>query len=203
MRRHAVPIGVAVLALGLIWWTRDADDGGPVVELDTDVLDCRDNLLAIYDGLRVLSEREGQPPNNTGVAFFAELVSSGVWANDAESAGRLTCPGPGALPAPAETDYTDLPGLTPRSSAYAGRDSLNHPLSKFPSGGPEVEVLIACDNAAGSNHEGALNVLYSDRTVRTFELEKLLAAERVPAESDRILVGPDSPLEELRVLLAD
>jgi len=203
LTRRAVPVFVLVLALALFWWTRPSDDGGPRHDVDSDVRACVENLQAIYDGLRAYRERHGHAPQGSGPAFFAELIASGVWNNDPENARRLTCPGPGATPVPPGTDYADPSSLGPASSAYAGRDSARHPLLKFPAGGEELQALVACDNARGMNHAGVVNVLYSDRTVKTFDLERLVADGILPGGTTTLVVGADSPLEELRVLLAD
>jgi hypothetical protein len=200
-RRRLVPLVVAILCLALFWWTQDGGEELPEALADSDVRDCSANLQAIYDGLRAYNERFGHAPESSGVAFFAELVSSGVWENTPSSVARLTCPGKNAHPIPEGTRFDDPSSLTSASSAYAGRNVAAHPLPGFPSGGRDVQALVACDNATGLNHDGVMNVLYSDRTVKTFTLAQLIAREVAPEGSVTIVIGPDAPLEELRALV--
>jgi len=204
MQRRAIPIAVAALALALFWWTRPGDDRrGPYSEMDSDVQECTDNLLAIHDGLKAYHERFGHLPEPSGVAFLAELVRSGVWENTPASVARLTCPGAHAQPVPAGTRYDRPETLTAASSAYAGPDVEHHPLPRFPAGGPELQALVACDNAHGSNHDGVSNVLYSDRSVRSFTLAQLRERGDVPETAVYLVIGPDSPLEDVRTLVGD
>lgn len=188
--------------LGLFWWTRGRGER-PFPAVGSDVRECKSNLQEIYRGLRAYRDQHGHAPQASGVAFFAALIADGVWENTAANARKLTCPGRGAHAVPDGVDFADLASLGPASSAYAGRDVANHPLAKFPSGGAEIETLIACDDAGGMNHDGALNVLLSDGTVKTLLLDQLIEEGRLPADATNIPVGPDSPLEELRVLVAD
>ena len=203
MNRRLVPLGVLVVALLLLWWTSSSSDQGPLDEMESDVRTCTDNLLAIYDGIREYDERFGHPPSGSGVAFFAELVESGIWKDAPGSVARLTCPGPNAHPVPDGTSFAVVAGLTSASSAYAGRNMKDHPLEQFPSGGPDVQALVACDNANGSNHDGITNVLYSDRTVKTFEVEKLRERGVLSEDTDVLRIGPNSPLTDVRKLIAD
>ena len=46
-----------------------------------------------------------------------------------------------------------------------------------------------------------VNVLYSDRTVKSFEYELLRAKGLLGPEDELLVIGPGSPLEELRVLV--
>lgn len=194
--RRVVPWVVVLVAIGLFWWTRRNPGKSPFPAVASDVTACRDDLRAIYTGLREYASRFGSAPAEPGDAFFLALITSGVWPDTAESRRLLTCPGRHARPA-----TFDL--AAGAASAFAGRDTKNHPLAKFPSGGAELEPLVACDNAAGMNHDGAMNVLYSDGSVRTFRLEDLIAAGKLPAGTTDIPVGPDSPLEDLRKLVVD
>jgi len=198
-RHIVVPAVVVALAAGLYFYR-----GGeaPIVDLPDDVRTCTDNLRAIYRGLGEYHQREGHLPAASGNAFLAALVVEGVWPDDAESRARLTCPGRGAEPVPAGLDLRS-PDLPPSASAYAARDNLGHPLAKFPSGGSELEPLVACDNAHGMNHDGRMNVLYSDGQVRTFVIAQEIEAGRLPAGTTTIPVGPGSPIEDLRPLVGD
>lgn len=174
-------------------------------EFSSDVEHCKANLREVYAGLRAYADREGHPPTGSGVAFFAELVTSGVWPRDEAHARLLTCPGVApeelGLPASPADWFPSLEALGPDSSAYAGRDSERAPLPSFP--GPGTEALMACDNQRGANHAGITNVLMADGSVLSLELATEQAAGRVPPGAERITVGPDSPLRELRALSAD
>lgn len=177
--RTAVPWVVALLGIGLIWYTRRGPAEGVFPDVPSDVHVCKENLRAIYSGLRDFKAEKGAAPAQPGQAFFQELITSGVWEDNEENRAKLTCAG---------------------SGSYAGRDTAAHPLAKFPSGGAEIETLIACDNANGMNHEGAMNVLQSDGTVITYQLEDLIGKGAVPPETTNLSIGPDSLLEKLRVL---
>jgi hypothetical protein len=201
VRRVLVPLVVLALALALFLWRGCGE--GPVVDLASDVAACAANLREIHAGLVVRSLLTKQPPQDSGIAFFASLIASGEWEDTPENRARLTCPGPNAEPVPEGTDYRDLAALTPASSAYAGRDTIEFPLSRFPSGGAEIEPLIACDGARGLNHEGCLNVLYSDGSVVTFTLEQEIARGRLPPDASTIQVGKGSPIPDLGKLVGD
>jgi hypothetical protein len=177
--RRAVPWVVVLLGIGLYWWTRRGPGESAFPDVPSDVHVCKENLRAIYAGLREFRNEKGAAPTQPGRAFFEELITSGLWEDTPANRGRLTCPG---------------------SGGYAGRDTREHPLAKFPSGGADIQTLIACDNASGLNHEGAMNMLQSDGTVITYQLEELIERLTLPAGTLNIPVGPDSPLESLRVL---
>lgn len=180
--RSVVPWVVVLLGIGLLWWTRMRPAESPFPDVPSDVHLCQENLRTIYAGLREYKAREGSAPPQPGRAFFEELISSGVWEDTPENRARLACPGKDG------------------HGTYAGRDTVNHPLPKFPSGGADIETLIACDNAGGMNHEGAMNVLRSDGSVVTYRLDELIEQQKLPAGTVDLPVGADSPLETLRVL---
>ncbi len=202
MHRKLAILLVVLAGAAIYWWTRPRAPSG-IDELPSDLDQCRENLREIYAGLLDYKAKLGGPPSGSGVAFFGELVSSGIWENTRVSLRRLTCPGPGAEPMPDGTNFKDLAALGPNASAYAGRNTRDFPLAKFPSGGAEIQALVACDDAHGMNHEGALNVLYSDGSVRTLQLASLIADGTLPAGTTTIPVGPDSPIPELRTLAGD
>lgn len=172
-------------------------------DVGSDVRACTANLRAIYDGLLEYDRRFGRPPEESGVAFFAALVARRIWEDAPAARARLTCPGKGARPVPAGTDYARLSALTGESSAYAGRDVARAPLGAFPAGGKDLEPLVACDGALGMNHAGVLNVLYSDGSVRTVELAREIERGALPAGTESVAAGRGSPLPDLRKLVGD
>ena len=178
--RTVVPWVVVLLGIGLIWYTRRGPAKSVFPDVASDVHACKENLRAVYAGLREYARVHGSAPAPAGQGFLRELIASGTWEDTPENRERLTCPG---------------------SGGYAGRDTTHHPLPRFPSGGADLQTLIACDNVAGLNHAGAMNVLHSDGTVVTLQLAELIERGTLPAGTESIPVGPDSPLEALRVLL--
>ena len=179
-------------------------EDGPQLEVSSDAERCKDHLLAIHEGLVEYGRRTGRAPQSSGVAALGELFSSGVWPLDDEHRAHLRCPGPNAHAVPADTRYDLLEGLSAEHSSYAARNMRAHPLETYPIGGRDVAAMVACDNAGPtSNHEGVTNVLYTDGSIRTFVVEELIAAGTLPAGTSKLVVGPDSPIESLRVLATD
>jgi hypothetical protein len=197
-RRVLVPLAVVVLAAALWFWPAPGE--GPVVDVPSDVNECAANLRHVYAALLRYGGSEKRVPAESGVRFLAALIASGALEDAPESRARLTCPGPRAEPVRAGADYRAPAGLTAADSAYAARDALAHPLAKFPAGGAELEALVACDNARGLNHEGCMNVLYSDGSVRTLLLAQEIERGHLPAGATTISVGKDSPIPDLRKL---
>ena len=76
-------------------------------------------------------------------------------------------------------------------SPYAERDLAAYPLERFPTRG--TEILLACPS-----HDGTLNALYADGSVKTFSLAQEIELGVLPAGTEKIPVGEGSPLEELR-----
>ncbi len=166
---------------------------------------CAENLHELHSGMLLYKSKYDRIPSESGVAFFAELVTRGAMANTKTNARKLTCPGVdiGSLALrdrePLEW-WTDLDLVDGTWSAYAGRDCERFPLRKFPGDGKEP--LVADDNDGGMNHSTTTNVLYSDGSVQTFELFD--ERERGTIGADEILVvGPDSALEDLQKFSLD
>jgi len=167
---------------------------------------CRANMGEIYKGFTVYQIKHKRAPNESGVRFFAKLITHKVWENSESSAQRLTCPGVdrGAL-AIGDLDpeewFSDLDVLDGSYSSYAGRDCDNYPLRKFP--GSNKIVIVADDNDGGMNHLTTTNALYAGGFVGTFELATLQLDGILDEEEDLLLVGPESPVEELTKLSLD
>ena len=200
--RHVlVPVVVLALVVALFLWR--GSGGAPVVDMSGDVQECATRMGRIYEGLVKFNAREKPGPSESGVRFLGALIASGVLEDTPANRVLLTCPGPGAAPVAANVDYKALHELTGADSAYAARDHVKFPLPKFPSGGPEIEPLVACDNEHGLNHKGCMNVLYSDGSVVTLFLEEEIERGNLPAGSRTIPVGEDSPIADLRKLTRD
>jgi len=175
----------------------------PIQEVTSDVEQCRLNLQAVYEGLSTLHPG-GQAPTEGGVKLFAALIASGTWENTAENARKLTCPGTERTPSGREAGEPTswFTGEVDGScSGYAGRDLGAHPLPRFPTSG--TEILMACDNAGGSNHAGLTNALFADGSVKTYNLEKLIENGLVGEDATYLVVGADSPVDALRLIAAD
>ena len=145
----------------------------------------------------------GELPGKSGVRFFAELISRRVWENTKPSAKKLNCP---AVPTPPsvqgmdETEwYVDIEVVDGGYSSYAGRDCREYTCKRL-SG---TEPLIADDNDGGMNHRTATVVLYGDGSATPFDLALLAEDGIIDREEDLLIVGPDSPVEDLRKLILD
>lgn len=170
------------------------------------VTGCRKNMSEIHTGLLSFEFKFKHLPKrkNYGVRFFAILVASGTWEKTRTSAEKLTCPGVdySALTVgdlPMDEWYADLELIDGGYSAYAGRDLQNYPLRSM--GGKDV--LVADDNDGGKNHRTTTNVLYGDGAVRGLEVFTLQEEGLMDREEELLIVGPESPVEELHVLSLD
>src|SRR5688500_2297521 len=134
---------------------------------------CQKNLQEIYKGFLLHDQKFGDIPRESGVKFFAELIHSKVFENSQGTAKKLTCPGvkPNGLPGIAgrkpEEWFADFEVIDGDYSAYAGRDSKQFPMRKFPGSGKEP--LVADDNDGPAddpmNHRTTTNVLYADGNI--------------------------------------
>lgn len=201
MRRVLVIALALGLAAALCWWPERGAD--PVLDASSDVRACAENLRAIHAGLLEHQRRFGRLPERPGTAFLGALIAEGIWLDTPATRARLTCPGPGADPVPEGVDFRRPGALSGVDSAYAVRDFAAHPLARFPAGGPALEPLIGCDNALALNHDGCTNVLYTDGSVKTFTLAQEIERGTLAPDARTIPVGKDSPLPDLRRLLAE
>lgn len=173
----------------------------PVVVFDSDVDSCRARLKNIYDAMRAMKDEQKVVPSAPGVGFFAQLISEGQWEDIPETRALLSCPGVNVPAIDFSTSFADLDALTGTHSAYAGRDTVNHPLAAFPTRG--TEPLMACDNAAGMNHDGVMNVLYADGSIKTYVVEQEREKGTLGPEESIFWIGPNAQLEDLRKLTLD
>jgi len=164
---------------------------------------CQANLQNIHKGIILYKNKYKRLPNESGIRFFAEIYAKGAVEQTKTNAERLICPAvdKGSLAIGSidwEDWWTDLEAIGPDYSSYAGRDSKRHPLRKL-SG---KEPLVSDDNDPEMNHQTTTNVLYGDGSVQQFELFELMD-EGILMEEEPLVVGPDSPVEDLRKLSLD
>ncbi|MAE45801.1 MAG: hypothetical protein CMJ86_02820 [Planctomycetes bacterium] len=169
---------------------------------------CSANLGKIYQGLLQYHGMKGRWPRHTGVGFFAALVADEIWEDTETSTKTLSCPSvesdfltPQMDGLPMGEWYTDLSRVDGSWSAYAGRDTRNHPLRKFPASGKVV--LVADDNDPEGNHRIKTNALYGDGSVRGIDIVDERDEGRADEEQEFVIVGPDARREELRALTLD
>lgn len=174
---------------------------------NAEVTACKANLREIHNGFMLYKTNLQRAPSESGVRFFAELISSDTFENTKASAKKLTCPGvdigalQGLVGKPETEWFKNLDGIDGTYSAYAGRNCKENPLRKFPASG--TEALIADDNDGGANHRHTTCVLMGDGSVNTYEMSELKKTGLVGEDEKVLNVGPDSPVEELRKLSLD
>jgi len=171
---------------------------------------CKKNLQEIGSGLMQYKSKFNRVPKESGVKFFAVLISSKTWENTKFTAEKMRCPAVdigfldiGQIEDPL-TWYSTLDNVTGGYSSYAGRDIKQFPLKDFPGSGKEV--IIADDNEGDGiegNHRTTTVALYASLDVGSFEVADLQEKGVLDAETSTIKVGPDSPVEELRKLSLD
>jgi len=166
---------------------------------------CRANLQNIGQGLVAYQTQYDRWPRRGGVGFFSALIYEKVWDKSDANSETLTCPSidsgfltPALDGLPMEEWYAERERIDGGYSAYAGRDIKNHPLRKKTL--DSKVILVADDNDGGANHKTATNVLYGNFGARTMEFMDQVDNGNVTEEDEYITVGPDSPVEELRVL---
>lgn len=168
---------------------------------------CRANMGEIYKGMMLYRTSFDRAPNESGVKFFAELVSTDTLENSKSSAKRMTCPDvdynalSGIAGRPEVEWYADLAQVDGTYSSYAGRNCKEFPLRKFPGSGKEA--LVADDNDPSMNHRHTTVCLMADGSVQTYELALLKKSGVLGEDDTSLVVGPESPVEELRKLSLD
>jgi len=192
----AVILIIGILAVALLPMVNDAIESARVTA-------CQSNLQNLHKAMLLYQTKYKELPNQSGAKYFAQLYSRQAIEQTKANAERLTCPAVdksalaiGTLPW--EEWWSDLELVDGSYSAYAGRDLQNYPLRKLTGKDP----LIGDDNDGGMNHSTTTNVLYGDGSVQTFELE-ILREQAVITEDEELLVGPDSPVEDLQKLSLD
>lgn len=193
----AVILIIGILAAALTPMVTDAIEASRVTA-------CQQNLDSIYDGIMLYQNKYDRLPRESGARFFAELISRGAIENTRTNAKRLTCPAVdvGFLSVgdlDPETWFEDLEAVDGSYSTYAGRNSRDYPLRRLSGKDP----LAGDDNDPEMNHPTTTNVLYGDGSVQTFELFVEREKGTVGADEEVLIVGPDSPVEDLRKLSLD
>lgn len=171
---------------------------------------CKKNLQEINGGLIQYVSKFNSVPKESGVKFFACLISKKVFENNKFNADKLRCPAVdiGFLELAhienAEDWYRSLDAVDGGYSSYAGRDIAHFPLKSYPGSGKEA--VISDDNEGDGetgNHASTTVVLYASGDIGTFEIATEQEKGTIDLETELIKVGPDSPIEELRKLTLD
>ncbi len=192
----AVILIISILAVALVPMVTDAVDSAKVSA-------CQKNLTNIHGGILIHQTKFKRLPSGSGVRFFTDLYTKKALENSKKNAEIMTCPAVdlGALTIgelPWEEWWSDTESIGGDYTAYAGRDTKRHKLRKLTG----TEPLIADDNDGAMNHATTTNVLYGDGSVQSLELTNLVADGSL-MEDEILLVGPDSPVEDLRKLSLD
>ncbi len=196
----AVILIIGILATALTPMVLEALDAAKVTA-------CSQNLQKIYGGIINYQVKYKKLPRKSGVKFFAELYTMEALMPTKTNAERLTCPAVdvGALAlgdfASWEEWWDDIEEVNGEYSSYAGRDCKNHPLRKLDS--KRMEPLIADDNDGEMNHRTTTNVLYNDGSVMPYEVKVLQQEGTLTDDEEELIVGPDSPVEDLQKLSLD
>ena len=168
---------------------------------------CASNLGEIHKGLVLYNIKYKGIPNQGGVKFFASLIARGAIENTKTNAERMTCPAIdksslaiGELPY--DEWWMDLERVDGTYSAYAGRDLKGFPLRQGLSSSGK-EPLVCDDNDPELNHRTTTNVLYVDGSVQTFEFKALQEEGKITPDETTLVVGPESPIEDLRKFTLD
>ena len=170
---------------------------------------CKANLEQIGRGFLEYEVKYGKIPDQSGVSFFASLITRKVWRPSVKNTKTLTCPAvqlsfltPGQDGIPTEDWFMsqNKDAVDGGWSSYAGRDQKRHPLRGFTGRGKTA--IVADDNDPEGNHDTTTNVLWDDLSVRHIELVDIQDEGLLSDEEDILFipVGPDSPVEGLRTL---
>ncbi len=169
---------------------------------------CKKNLMEIYSGLLMFEAKHKDLPKEGGAKFVGALISSGVWNNTKDRAESLSCPAikKSALAGLSDPEPTEwfkhLDQVDGTYTAYAGRNVKQFPLRRFPDGSGK-EVLVADDNDPEMNHRTTTCALLDSGHVTTYELSELRDKGVIGPDDEVLVVGPDSPLDELTKLSLD
>jgi prepilin-type N-terminal cleavage/methylation domain-containing protein len=170
---------------------------------------CKSNMRNIYGGITSYYSKYSHPPRESGVRFFAALITDKVWENSETNAKTLTCPSvdaaalPGLLGLEPKEWFADPAIIDGTFSSYAGRDTKQHPMRRWPPENPSTVCLVADDNDGGSNHDTTTVALFADGSATGYEIVVEQKRGHVGMEETTIMVGPESSIVELSELTLD
>ncbi|MAG62369.1 hypothetical protein CMO84_02475 [Candidatus Woesearchaeota archaeon] len=180
----------------------------PFIQERAYITACRANLGEIGKGLLAYQSMFDGMPKEGGAKFFCVLIKQDmIWENTPKSARGLTCPGvdynalPGLQGLEEEQWYADYESVDGTYTAYAGRDVKEYGFRRKVLSGKEV--LVADDNDPENNHKSTTLALMGDWTVREYDMATLKDKKMIDVEEEVLLVGPESPVEELQKLSLD
>lgn len=151
---------------------------------------CMKNLREIYQSLELYKGDTGRYPDSNGVAFLTSAWTKGSIKRVAASAGVFHCPGDSHdSPFDASGDIRLNDEIDSSMVSYAGRNQTDFPINFFERA---TEVIASDDDEHGHHHPGVVHVLYMDGRVEAIDIRHL--------GDTPFRVGPDSPLEQFRVL---
>jgi prepilin-type N-terminal cleavage/methylation domain-containing protein len=172
------------------------------------VTECTSNQRNIAQTLILWKQKNKQRwPKESGIRFLLVLVRDDMI--DPKETKVFLCPGtlddntsPEAPGVPGSA-YAEWDSLDPATISFAGRDTKNYPINPNREG---AEVIVSDDNVqGGGNHRSATVYAYADGGVGIFEKLSDEARNRGLdfEKEEAVPIGPDSPVEELRVLQID
>ncbi|MBN2491724.1 MAG: prepilin-type N-terminal cleavage/methylation domain-containing protein [Planctomycetes bacterium] len=169
---------------------------------------CKKNLSSLGQAMTLYHQRfKGYPSTRSGVQFLLAPLRTKVVDYDEETIEKTVrnmyvCPGDdvasGAIGGNVWEAYRDLDNIQPECLSYAGRNSKEFPLRQKNAG----KEVIAAD-AGGHDgrvfiHRSKVNILYLDGSVQDIDILEL-----PDGDESKFEVGPNSPLERLRMLNKD
>ncbi|HTE05378.1 MAG TPA: prepilin-type N-terminal cleavage/methylation domain-containing protein [Planctomycetota bacterium] len=174
------------------------------------VVKCRDNLHQMAQMMLVFHDtrNKGHWPQESGIRFLLTLHK--VKELSGRNAETFLCPGTedtndGGPSGEPGSSYEDWANIDSGTISYAGRDQQGSPIK-----GSDLSAIViaADDNEGRANHKHVTNYAYADGSTDSFDISNSvqgteLLSENPELEKTGLPVGPDSPLELLRVLRVD
>ncbi|GEM_PF-792534 len=180
----------------------------PFIQERAYITACRANLGEIGKGLLAYQTQFDGMPKEGGAKFFCVLIKRDmIWENTPKSARGLTCPGvdynslPGLQGLEEEEWFADYDAVDGTYTSYAGRNVKEYGFRRKVLSGKEV--LVADDNDPENNHKSSTLALMGDWNVREWNMATLKDQKMIDVEETVLLVGPESPVDELQKLSLD
>jgi prepilin-type N-terminal cleavage/methylation domain-containing protein len=180
----------------------------PFILERTYITACKANLNEIGKGLLAYQTSFDGMPRESGAKFFCVLIKRDrIWENTPSAARGLTCPAvdynalPGLQDLEEEEWYADYDAVDGTYTAYAGRNVKEYGFRRKVLSGKAV--LVADDNDPENNHKSTTLALMGDWKVREYKMATLKDNKMIDEEETVLLVGPESPVEELQKLSLD